>query len=172
MDYYTYWDLESAASVPMSDEGVIKVTAIAVLIIGVLVLFFNKRLPSEFRRSAPYGILGLGLLLFASYFYIEYATKSLPEMNTFSEKQLSRVTEGRITNYKEKILNAPRGGTQTVASFDINKTSFHFSGVNLSGEKAFNLTHGKGGILNNDMKVRITYGPKQNHILKIELAKE
>jgi hypothetical protein len=26
--------------------------------------------------------------------------------------------------------------------------------------------------LNNNMQARITYGPKQNHILKIELAKE
>ncbi len=172
MEYYTYWDLATASSAPMSDEGVIKVAAIAVLIVGVLVLLFNKRLPLEFRRSAPYGILGLGLLLFASYFYIEYAKKSLPEMKMASKKQLSKVTEGRISNYKEKILNAPRGGTQTVASFDINKTSFHFSGLNLSGEKAFTLTHGKGGILNNSMQARITYDSKQNHILKIELAKE
>ena len=172
MEYYTYWDLALASSAPMSDEGVIKVAAIAVLIVGVLVLLFNKRLPTEFRRSAPYGILGLGLLLFASYFYIEYAKKSLPEMKMVSKKHVSKVAEGRISNYKEKILNAPRGGTQTVASFDINKTSFHFSGVNLSGEKAFTLTHGKGGILNNAMQARITYDSKQNHILKIELAKE
>ena len=172
MNYYTYWDIESAASAPMSDEGVIGFAAILVLIVGFAVLLFNKRLPLEFRRSVPYGVLGLGVLLLASYLYIDYAKKSLPASSPLSKREESKMVEGIILNYKEKILKAPRGGTQTVASFDIKNVSFHFSGVNVGNNKSFSLTRSKGGILNNGMQARITYDSKNNSILKIELIQE
>ena len=172
MDYYTYWNITTAASGPLSDEGVIQLAGIVMLAIGLILILFRNRLPMHLRNALPYGVAALGALLMVSYFYIDFAKKKLPELNPRNQVAPQKVIEGKIKNYKEKILNAPRGGTQTVASFEVEDVAFHFSGVNLSKEARFNKTHSKGGILNNGMQTRITYESGQNIILKIELIKE
>jgi hypothetical protein len=171
MSYYTYWDINTASSGPMADELVILYGAIAISIAGFALLLLRKFLPVAARNSIPFGTMALGALMLVSYFYIDFAKKKTPKTAVINKELVAQV-EGKIENYKEKIQNAPRGGTQTLGSFDIKGISFHFSGVNQGTEPRFDLTRRKGGILQNGLQARIQYDFKRNTILKIELQND
>ena len=171
MEYYTYWDINTASSGPMADEMVILYGAMAITIASLALLLLRKYLPVAARNSIPFGTMALGALMMVSYFYIDYAKKKSPK-TTIINKELVAQVEGKIENYKEKIQNAPRGGTQTLGSFEIKGIAFHFSGVNLGTEPRFDLTRRKGGIIQNGLQARITYDFSRNTILKIELQND
>ena len=160
MNYKVIFDIAKSASPDYPVE------AIPLVIIGLFLVVFRRRLPGWWgnhpRASSIFSFFffGFSLLITTLIFFITYRDYS-ELLEAESSGKLS-VTEGKVKNF----IPMPVAG-HAMESFCVAESCFEYSDYVITG--GFNNSTSHGGPINEGLQVRVSY--LGNKIVKLEVEK-
>ena len=160
MNYKVIFDIANSASPDYP------VQAIPLVIVGLFLVVFRKRLPGWWgnhpRASSIFSFFffGFSLLITTLMFFITHRNYS-ELLKAESSGKLS-ISEGKVKNF----VPMPEAG-HAMESFCVDKSCFEYSDYVITG--GFNNSASHGGPIKDGLQVRVSY--LGNKIVKLEVEK-